>query len=281
LRGDSLYDCLLSSPSRRTAIEGAAAARGDAVADWYAALLGALLVELKQDTPCKQDTLVNDPFSNAMMDWYVSHLRHKLRPGGQRFGADEHGATIVVNDPDGRQQLRDRTRIHTCRLSGDLGGAAQPPREFLIGELELQGQIVFYGTLGAADVEFGRASDHEHEFIAVTHWRTPAIIPVLASARLHHYAAEQLGDHHTFLLAENSVLREQGYTRVLVTRADLYPPFDGNNAVTVAGRHVRLHALVLLTEDEFRVKAEQGVNALFNRLQGKSGRHLLEYHAAG
>lgn len=138
--------------------------------------------------------------------------------------------------------------------------------------------MYFCGTIGTAEGEFQRATDHEHEFIIVSDKPHPGLPMTVALARLHHYLAEPLGDHHTFQLADDSSLLPLGYTHALVTRADLYSVFRERNETSIAGRPVRVHALVLLTRAERDLKVAKGVDALFEDFRAR-GRRAIELNA--
>jgi hypothetical protein len=63
-----------------------------------------------------------------------------------------------------------------------------------------------------------------------------------------------------------------------VTRADLYRVFNERNETSIAGRPVRVHALVLLTRAERDLKVANGVDALFEDFRAR-GRSAIELNA--
>jgi hypothetical protein len=83
-----------------------------------------------------------------------------------------------------------------------------------------------------------------------------------------------LDAHHTFLLDEDNPMRARGYSNVLVTRADLFRPFEGRNSVVVDGVPTRVLALLPLEPHEWRKKVEDDVDSLFDAFR-QSGRDLL------
>jgi hypothetical protein len=180
-------------------------------------------------------------------------------------------------------QTRERADMFRVGLEGELAGAPLQRHQLLVLEVRLPttdggGDLYFYGTLGNAEEEFGRTSNHEHEFVMIGETADPELPRTVAVARLHHYMAEALGDDHTFQLADDSPLRARGYTHVLVVRADLFLPFRNHNETKIAGRPVRVHALVLLSEDERNLKVSKGVNALFDDFRAR-GRRVIELKA--
>jgi hypothetical protein len=199
---------------------------------------------------------VSSIFQSSLIDWYLKVLG----------------------------QARDRADLWRVGLEGELGGVPHPRHEVFVLEVRLPttddlGDVYFYGTVGTAEAEFGLATDHEHEFFVMSDAPDRGLPKTVAIARLHHYLAEALGDHHTFQLDDESSLRARGYTHALVARADLYRVFRNRNETAIEGRPVRVHSLVLLSEEERNLKVSKGVDALFESFRAR-GRKVFELRPA-
>jgi hypothetical protein len=161
-----------------------------------------------------------------------------------------------------------QVQIHRAGWWGEIGGRSFPRREVLVAQLvlPLQGgrMLHFFGSLGDASSEVGASVDHEHQFVCMFDVDHRDVVQLVAYARVHHLSLAALDAHHTYLLADTDSLRARGYTNVLVTRADLFTPFQNKNAATVAGVPMQFLGLVPLEPEEWNIKVRGGVDALFD-----------------
>jgi hypothetical protein len=132
----------------------------------------------------------------------------------------------------------------------------------------------FYGSLGDSSTEAGHHASHEHQFVVVVDSETEDAVHLVAYARVYDEFVARLDTHHSFPLDEQNALRARGYTSILVTRADLHAPFQGKSDAVIAGKPMRILALVPLEPEEMQLKMGRGADAVFQRF-AETSRDLL------
>lgn len=119
----------------------------------------------------------------------------------------------------------------------------------------------FVGTLGARDLNYSLACDHEHAFVGIFDSGELALCEVLASSYHYDRFVARLGYGHTFPLGPASVVRGKGYSSALVLDATVYQHFRENDAL-VAGIPTHLSSVVPVGDSELQVKQASGLDAL-------------------